>query len=152
MPSVTIRITGVDKAVERLGALTVESNFTAAVQEALDKIESQLATYPGPSQSFKMSFRGGGQSVRARARSGRIRPPYRRTGNLKRSWNKTMSSPLAGKVYSPLDYARYVQGKEGQQALKHAGRWKTVDDIARGAAGIVQDIFRRRLEAVARRL
>jgi hypothetical protein len=57
---------------------------------------------------------------------------YRRTDTLKRGWQPigpfTTGAQATAGIVNETDYADYVMGN--RQAAVHAGRWKTVDQIA----------------------
>lgn len=113
-----------------------------ASQRMMDNIGRDVVTfgrhYPSPPSGLKQPFVSAKQRrwFFSALRSGAITVPYRRTGTLYANW-KYSSIPgdtiFRIEVYNNTPYRRYVQGRAGEQARIHRGRWNTHDEIEKAA-------------------
>ena len=140
-----------------------------AMKDASTYLLRQVRTYPPPPdpiqgpamvpvRTFTTQY---GQSVTLRARNAKGKGVtmarastlrYRRTGTLKRSWDKVLRGAgvdLVGGVSSSgniAPYNRYVQDDE-LQAQIHQGRWRTVQQIGADSEGVIRNMFEARIRA-----
>lgn len=68
---------------------------------------------------------------------------YERTFELKRSSRKIHpTGSLRGEWRTDLAYARFVLGRQSEQAAIHRGRWKSVEEVEQQVEQIGPDIIR----------
>lgn len=94
---------------------------------------------PSAPSGFKMQFKSARQRgfFFSALRSGAIQVPYRRTGQLSRSWLvhlKTGADTFEAEVTNTTPYLPLVQGFRNEQAAIHRGRWSSLEDINEAAA------------------
>jgi hypothetical protein len=131
-----------ERAMDRIAALDDPQVFARvtfdAARAAGVKAESLAKDYPRPRNTTMQAVRGvtfltdkQRRFFFAALRDGRIKVPYRRTGQL---GNSITSAPFqeAGKVGffvgTNLDYAQWVIGKRDDQAAYHRDWWTPFDE------------------------
>lgn len=122
MPEINIRIDGVDRAVQRLGAVESARVLEQPMREAVLMLEADMKMYPPQ--------RGGGR--------------YRRTGTLGRRWTHRIrfeSGGVTGVVGNNTSYAPLVQSSAFQTAV-HRGRWQTDRSVLQRRRKEIVDRFR----------
>ncbi len=150
MANITIKLEGFDELEKKLGEIGSRQALRPALDRSLALVQERLATYPRPPDSGAIARMNLFVSDRQRRfffaalRDGRIQVPYRRTGQLGRSWNSRVTGGLKGQVGTNRIGAPYVQGPD--QAGVHQGRWETVDDVARESGPEVERIFKARID------
>lgn len=137
---------------QRLDRATANGTLVPPVTRGAARIRRDLATYPRPSYGRKNPPRTVRQRrfLAALGRRGGI--PYRRTGNLGRSWvddvevlytgvRATIGNAVRSRTAPFAAYGPLVQG-EGTQAAIHKGIWQTDADVfTRDRDIIVDDVM-----------
>lgn len=131
MPDLTISIEprGLAELVAKFGRVTSLQVLRVPMTQGLALLHNDLATYPTAShnpQPFKSE-----RSRRwffAALRDGRLTVPYRRTGNLGRSWTSEISEgadSLLGVVGNVRSYAPWVQSADQRSSYFEGSGWVT---------------------------
>ena len=109
--SAHLEIRGLEKVLARLDSAKLDSMMHTAMRGVVDELQAEMMVYPPPPPNSS----------------------YTRTGKLKQSWSKKVTSSgraWLGVVGSRIHYAPYVQD-ENRQADIHRGRWQTVQSVAK---------------------
>ena len=146
--SLTITVEGVPALIARLGRAVAVQTLVPPITRGVNEIRATLATYPpqsgrpNPPKSDKQR-----RYLMMLGRLGLI--PYRRTGNLGRSWVEDIQTSSTGvvgtvgnSVASPtgFHYGPLVQGGDTQTTY-HAGTWGTDQQaFDKHRQGILDDI------------
>lgn len=109
----------IDNAAALAALAAGDAAAIAALRQAIERWllrrQAELARYPSPPPASR----------------------YRRTGTLGRAWTsarpdwQASAGSFRARVGNATTYAPYVQGQ--RQANVHAGRWRTVEAVGRGA-------------------
>lgn len=121
-------ITGADIVARKLAA-NLQPAIEAGMLAVLEEGQAIVASYPSPSgrkQPPKTAKQR--RFLFALARAGGI--PYRRSGDLGKSWQPRKLGPLRMALVNTQRYAQLVHGKPGEQAGYHAGTWKNITETA----------------------
>lgn len=105
MSDLTIRITGIDKVLAKLGKVEGINVLRAPMQRAVYRLQARMAQYP---------------AQRANSR-------YRRTGTLGRKWTAKIdegNGVIRGRVGNNTEYAPLVQSYQFQARI-HRSLWQT---------------------------
>ena len=149
--SIVIEITGTDAVLKKLGQFEGLKALVPAMQDATEYVQSYLADEHVPPVTtggwVKLMTPKARRWFWANFTEGRLNFPYRRSGQLGRSWKTKVSRTgggLEGIIGTNLKYAKYVQNLP-DQAMIHINRWQTVQDIAKSSFIIrnIQAIFDR---------
>ena len=155
MPT-SITINGLDKVYEKLDRFAAGKYLQKPMREAVNLIHARIATYPpkptGESQGFASDKQR--RFFFAALRSGEITLPYRRTGQLSRSWTSQIDDKadgITGTVGTNLDYAPWVQsveeiGGRGPQAKIHQGRWETDESVVTALKTKIVETFKNAID------
>ena len=152
MPDTQIEILGLDTLAGAIGQLQAMTVARDAMEEAVERVRTQIAVYPPPPHGYRMVWKSERQRrwFFAALRDGRIQVPYRRTMTLSRRWTtEVIASPaeIRGIVGNITTYGPWVQS-EANQATIHQGRWRTAERVAREMEPTVQSLFEVRFQAV----
>lgn len=146
MADLTIVVNPSDLArlVGKLGRATSLAMLRVPMTQALALLQTDLATYPN-AQPHRQPFKSERQRrfVMAMIRAGKI--PYRRTGNLGRSWTSEIASSseaLTGQVGNTRSYGPFVQGADRQSAYFQGSNWPTDKSVFDKRLPKVNDIFK----------
>ena len=71
---------------------------------------------------------------------------YVRTNKLFEGWHNKKLSPLSLRIWNPVDYGIYVQGRE--QAPVHQGRWKVLFEEAQKHVEALLDKLARKVDKI----
>lgn len=104
----TITITGIDAALQRLNPEQLTTALRAATFAVATKVNGRIRAYP-PQRM--------------------LRRPYRRTGQLGQGWRVEHVGATGARVTNRVAYAVYVQGDEQVEYHKDAG-WKNADGVS----------------------
>jgi len=145
-----ILIEGLDKLEAKLGRLASVQILAPPMARSLARLNSFMATYP-PARPQPQPFKTAKQrrwffwAIKA----GVITVPYRRTGQLGRSWAmRVQQTPtqIIGILDNPTPYGPWVQAPPPQQAMYHAGNWRTTEDATKKLSGAIVGDFRRAIQ------
>ena len=139
----------IDRLFARLDAATAKATIRPPVERGLGTLQADLATYPAPSPK-RQPPKSRAQRIKQilLAKEGKI--PYRRTGDLGRSWTTDVTETadgLRGTVGNAVksretgfSYGPLVQG-DGTQAAYHADNWHTEAMVlGRQQDGILREV------------
>lgn len=150
MLTITLDPASVEHLVGKLGRATALATLVPPMQRALARLHDTLATYPSPSRTAQPA-RSRKQRIKQilLGKEGKI--PYRRTGDLGRSWTSEVTTSegglegaLGNSVRSREDgrhYGPLVEGSPGVQSSYHAGTWPTIDAALRQHEAAIVDDF-----------
>lgn len=142
-----ILIEGLDKLEAKLGRLASVQILAPPMARSLARLNSFMATYP-PKRPQPQPFKTDKQrrwffwAIKA----GVITVPYRRTGQLGRSWAMRVqqtATQIIGILDNPTSYGPWVQAPPPQQAMYHAGNWRTTEDAVKKIGPAVVREFQR---------
>lgn len=125
----------IDAKLQRVGGHVAEQ-LAPEMRQAITYVHSQVPGYPAPPAT---------STYRRTGTLGRSVTSFSATGALSRV--ESVGSGVVGYVGTNIDYAGYVIDEE-RQAYMHRGRWWTLQNVVRGAAGGIVRI----LEAGVRRI
>ena len=141
--------TKVNQLFARLDAATAKATIRPALERGLGTLQADLATYPAPSRKPQPP-KSRAQRIKQimLAKEGKI--PYRRTGDLGRSWTTEVSETadgIRGTVGNAVksrdtgfSYGPLVQGADTQAAY-HADNWHTEAMVlGRQQDGILREV------------
>lgn len=145
MASPVIEVRGLAELARRLDIGDFKNAVNAALIAGAETAKAIVATYPTQRVGRKQPFKTD-KSRRwffANLRSGKIRVPYRRTGNLGRKWTTASLKWNKVRIGNNTPYAQLVQHRKEQTRFHKAGKWRTTDDIAEQDEGkVVKEIER----------
>lgn len=149
MITITVRgMNRVDNSLRKLASQMpqiVDKVMQPWAQSARAALKS--TPYPAPN-TRKMRWVSEKQRryVMAAIRDGRIKVPYRRTGNLANRWSAQRLKPGSWEIKNSARYAVYVVGKN--QYWMHAGRWWIASDEVSKLTGKLVDELTKELKRV----
>lgn len=157
---ITVEIHGLRELERKLAAFPQE--YRRGVHQAMEAsvlhLQDRMAEYPPRQHGRKHIFR----TAKERRwffwalKRGLIRVPYRRTGNLGRTWTtlvQDMGGAVTGRVGNRTRYAKWVQGAKGEQAQEMSARnWQRIDSVLRRERRTIERFFREALDGMVRRL
>ena len=151
MPDTQIEILGLDTLIDVIGQLQAMTVARDAMEEAVERVRTQIAVYPPPPHGYRMVWKSEKQRrwFFAALREGQIVVPYRRTGRLGQRWTTEVivaPAEVRGVVGNVTTYGPWVQS-EAKQAFIHQGRWRTAERLAREMEPTVQSLFDARFQA-----
>ncbi len=113
-----VTIHGIGPVIKKLNSLGDPALMKRAMNRSVLHIHRRIAKYP-PSAGT----------------------PYRRTGTLGRGWTTDVDQGgKRGTIGNQVPYAIYVQGPR-QVWFHEARNWLTIEDVAKGEAKAVREIF-----------
>lgn len=150
------RIEGLESLNQRFDSLerAQQDYLVPTMRTALNTIHSNIPNYPPPRRrKYPWKSRRQQIFVIIAIREGRIRVPYRRTGQLQRSIAtdvEIINNTVAGVIGTNYRPAPWVISEEetdhgGPQAVYHQGNWWTLQNVVDESMPEVQRLFKRRL-------
>ena len=131
MPDISIKISGVDKVLRKLGAVKGTAMLVPPMEESVAKVREEMANYPS-------DFSGN---------------TYIRTGKLGQSWTgkvERRGDGVLGKIGTNREYAPWVQSQRFQ-ATVHRGRWQTDEQVITRLRPWIERRFKRAIDQALNR-
>ena len=147
--TVTIKIEGLDRLMDTLGALEGAKYMRGVLEVAGEHVKGKVATYPAVNRNYPLPWASDEQRRQyiAMRKSQGLPLKYRRNSDrmserLGPSWTtRVASGGLSATIGTKASYARLVQDRDVQQEMHKRTGWVTAQDVVESESDKIVDMI-----------